>query len=224
MGELERAWQYTLEHPERAVGWTVDHLQLVFISAGIAIVLGVALGVFISGRGRERIAEIALYTADVGMTIPSLAMFGILMIILATIEFPSIGRLPVVLALIVYGQLPILRNTYTAIRSVDPAIIEAGRGMGMSERQILFKIRLRLAVPVIMAGLRNGIVLLIGIATIGAIVGGGGLGLPIFRGLGRSGQMHFVVTGAVVVTILAVVMDVLMARVERRITPKGLRR
>ncbi|MFP3974675.1 MAG: ABC transporter permease [Chloroflexota bacterium] len=224
MEEVLRAWEYMVGHPGTVLGWTGEHLRLILIAAGIAIVLGVAMGVFISGRGRERIAEIALYTADVGMTIPSLAMFGILMIILAAIELPSIGNLPVYVALVIYGQLPILRNTYTAIRAVDPAVIEAGRGMGMSEWQILFKIRLRLAVPVIMAGLRNAIVLLIGIATIGSVIGGGGLGRPIFRGLGRGGQTHFILTAAVIVTILAVAMDLLMAQVERLLTPRGLRR
>jgi osmoprotectant transport system permease protein len=118
--------------------------------------------------------------------------------------------------------LPILRNTYTAIQAVDPAMVEAGRGMGMNESQILFKVKLPLAIPVIMAGVRNSIVLIIGIATIAAVIGAGGLGVPIFRGL-RNARMDFILIGGISVSILALLVDGLMALVERRITPKGLK-
>jgi len=157
------------------------------------------------------------------MTIPSLALFGLLMLILGSMGLTVIGFLPAVIALIVYGQLPILRNTYTAIRGVDPAMIEAGRGMGMSERQLLFKVKLPLAVPVIMAGLRNAIVLLIGIAAIAALIGAGGLGVPIFRGL-RNARMDLIILGGISVSILALLTDTLMSLVERWVTPKGLKR
>ena len=163
-----------------------------------------------------------LYLAEIVMTIPSLALFGLLMFLLSSLGLKAIVFLPAVIALTVYGQLPILRNTYTAIRGVDPAMIEAGRGMGMNERQILFKIALPLAVPVIMAGLRNAIVLIIGIAAIAAMIGAGGLGAPIFRGL-RNARMDLIIIGGVSVSIRALLIDGLMALVERRITPKGLR-
>ena len=144
------------------------------------------------------------------------------MLLLGSVGLKAIGFLPAVIALTVYGQLPILRNTYTAIQAVDPAMIEAGRGMGMNERQVLFKIKLPLAVPVIMAGLRNAIVLIIGIAAIAALIGSGGLGAPIFRGL-RNARMDLIIIGGISVAILALLIDGLMALVERRITPKGLR-
>jgi len=178
--------------------------------------------VHISGRGRERIAETVIYFASIMMTVPSLALFGILMGILYAMSLPSIGFLPVVIALTLYGLLPIIRNTYTAIREVDPAMIEAGRGMGMNEMQILARVKLPLAVPVIMAGLRQAMVMNIGIAAIGSYIGAGGLGQPIFRGLANL-RKDLIVVGAVFVALLAIVTDFVMGGVEWITTPKGVR-
>jgi osmoprotectant transport system permease protein len=216
------AWAFVVRRPELLAEWVIAHLWIVFVAILAAVILGISLGVYISGRGREQIADTVLYLAEIVMTIPSLALFGLLMLLLGSLGLKAIGFLPAVIALTVYGQLPILRNTYTAIRAVDPAMIEAGRGMGMNERQILFKIELPLAVPVIMAGLRNAIVLIIGIAAIAAMIGAGGLGAPIFRGL-RNARMDLILIGGISVSILALLIDGLMALVERRITPKGLR-
>ncbi|MBA7607822.1 Carnitine transport permease protein OpuCB [subsurface metagenome] len=216
------AWQYLINHPEKLVGWTFAHLWIILVAIAIAIILGVVVGIYITGKGKEHIADTVLYLAEIMMTVPSLALFGLLMLILGIMGFKTFGFLPAVIALIVYGQLPILRNTYTAIRGVDPAMIEAGKGMGMSERQLLFKVKLPLAVPVIMAGLRNAIVLIIGIAAIAAMIGAGGLGVPIFRGL-RNARMDLIILGGVSVSILALLTDALMSRVERWVTPKGLK-
>ncbi len=216
------AWQYVINHPEKLAGWTLDHLWITFVASGIAVILGVALGIYITGKGKEHIADTILYLAEIMMTIPSLALFGLLMLLLGSMGLKTFGFLPAIIALIVYGQLPILRNTYTAIQEVDPAMIEAGKGMGMSERQLLFRVKLPLAVPVIMAGLRNAIVLIIGIAAIAAMIGAGGLGVPIFRGL-RNARMDLIIVGGVSVAILALLVDGLMSRVERWVTPKGLR-
>ncbi len=216
------AWEYVTRYPEKLAGWTLEHLWITFAAVGIAVILGVTVGVYITGKGKERIADTVLYLAEIMMTIPSLALFGLLMLVLSSVGLKAIGFLPAVIALIVYGQLPILRNTYTAIRGVDPAMIEAGKGMGMTEKQLLFKVKLPLAVPVIMAGLRNAIVLIIGIAAIAALIGAGGLGAPIFRGL-RNARMDLIILGGVSVSILALLVDALMGRVERWVTPKGLR-
>ena len=172
------AWEYVINHPEKLAGWTLDHLWITFVASVIAVILGVTLGIYITGKGKEHIADTVLYLAEVMMTIPSLALFGLLMLLLGTMGLKTFGFLPAIIALIVYGQLPILRNTYTAIQEIDPAMIEAGKGTGMSERQLLFKVKLPLAVPVIMAGLRNAIMLIIGIATIAALIGAGGLECP----------------------------------------------
>jgi len=168
------------------------------------------------------LADVVLYLASIMMTIPSLALYGILMGILSALTLPSIGFLPVVIALTLYGLLPIVRNTYTAIREVDPAIIEAGRGMGMSEFQILMKVKLPLAVPVIMAGLRQAIVMNIGVAAIGSYIGAGGLGQPIFRGIANY-RTDLILIGAICVSLLAVVVDIIMGRLEWLTTPKGVR-
>jgi len=216
------AWQYVINHPEKLAGWTLDHLWIIFVAIVMAVILGVASGLYITGKGKENIADTVLYLAEIAMTIPSLALFGLLMLLLSSIGLKAIGFLPAVIALIVYGQLPILRNTYTAIQEVDPAMIEAGRGMGMSEKQLLFKVKLPLAIPVIMAGLRNAIVLIIGIAAIAAMIGASGLGVPIFRGL-RNARMDLIIIGGVAVSILALLVDGLMSRGERWVTPRGLK-
>ena len=217
------AWQFLIRNPEVVAGWTVEHLWIVFIACGIAVILGVPLGIYISGRGKEQIADAVLYLAEIMMTVPSLALFGFLMFILAGLGLPSIGYPPAIVALIIYAQLPILRNTYTAIRQVDPAMIEAGKGMGMSERQLLIKVKLPLAVPVIMAGLRTAIVMTIAIAAIAAVIGSGGLGEAIVWGL-RSARADLIIVGGASVAILGLLTDTLLSRVERWVTPKGLRR
>lgn len=221
-GILE-AWQFLIRDPEVVAGWTLEHLWIVFIACGIAVILGVSLGVYITGKGKEHIADAVLYLAEIMMTVPSLALFGLLMFILSYTPLPGIGFLPAIIALIIYAQLPILRNTYTAIRQVDPAMIEAGKGMGMSERQLLFKVKLPLAVPVIMAGLRTAMVMTIAIATIAALIGSGGLGEAIWWGL-RSNRMDLIIVGGVSVAILGLLTDGVMSRVERWVTPKGLKR
>ena len=217
------AFAFLLKRPDLVAEWTLRHIWIILIAISIAVVLGVVLGVYITGRGKEHMADAVLYLAEIVMTIPSLALFGLLMLILSSIGLKAIGLLPAVIALIVYGQLPILRNTYIAIRGVDPAVIEAGKGMGMTERQLLFRVKLPLAVPVIMAGVRNAVVLIIGIAAIAALIGAGGLGAAIFRGL-RNARMDLIIVGGMSVSVLALLVDGLMARLERRITPRGLRK
>ncbi len=217
-----QAWNYLLKHSDKIIEWTLQHLYIILVANAAAAVLGIFIGIFISGKGRERIAETVIYFASIMMTIPSLALYGILMGLLSALTLPSIGFLPVVIALTLYGLLPIIRNTYTTIREVDPAMIEAGRGMGMSEIQILMKVKLPLAVPVIMAGLRQAVVMNIGIAAIGSYIGAGGLGQPIFRGIANY-RTDLILIGAIFVSLLAVVIDLLMGRLEWLTTPKGVR-
>jgi len=217
-----QAWQYVIAHPDKIFEWTLQHLYIILVANASAAVFGVLIGIYISGKGRQGIADTVIYLASIMMTVPSLALYGILMGILSALTLPSIGFLPVVIALTLYGLLPIIRNTYTAIREVEPAIIQAGRGMGMSDRQILTKVKLPLAVPVIMAGLRQAVVMNIGIAAIGAYIGAGGLGQPIFRGI-ANWRPDLIVVGAVFVSLLAIVADLLMGGLEWLTTPKGVR-
>ncbi|MDL1958650.1 MAG: ABC transporter permease [Deltaproteobacteria bacterium] len=216
------AYRYVMQHPVMVAEWITDHLCISLIAIAIGTVLGVTTGIFIAGKGRERTADVVLYFAEIMMTVPSLALFGLLMLLLSRMGLSAIGFLPAVITLVIYSQLPILRNTYTAIRQVDQTMIDAGRGMGMSESQLLLRIKLPLALPIIMAGLRNAMVLTIGIAAIAALIGAGGLGVPIFRGL-RNARMDLIVIGGISVSILALLIDGLMALLERWVMPKGLR-
>jgi len=202
--------------------WVLEHLQIILVANGIACILGVVVGIYITGKGREGIADIVLYFASIMLTVPSLALYGILMGILSALNLTSIGFLPVVIALILYGLLPIIRNTYTGIREVDPAMIEAGRGMGMTEWQLLTKVKLPLAVPVIMAGLRQAVVMNIGIAAIGSYIGAGGLGQPIFRGIANY-RPDLILSGAIFVSLMAIVIDLLLGKLEQLTTPRGIR-
>ncbi|MDY6836734.1 MAG: ABC transporter permease [Thermodesulfobacteriota bacterium] len=218
---MTEVYEFVLSHPDMVARWGVDHVTLSLVAMVIAAMLGCTLGVFIAGKGRERLADGVLYLAEIMMTVPSLALFGLLMLLLGYMGLSAIGFVPAVITLIVYGQLPILRNTYTAIRQVDPAVIEAGRGMGMTERQLLFKVKFPLALPVIMAGLRNATVLIVGIAAIAALIGAGGLGVPIFRGL-RNARMDLIIIGGVLVSVLALMVDGLLSLLARWMTPRGL--
>lgn len=219
---LLEAWEFMVRRPDRVLEWVTDHLSITFVAVTIAVILGVAIGIYICGRGREHIADSVLYLAEIMMTVPSLALFGLLILLLSAIGIKSWGVLPATIALVLYGLLPILRNTYTAIKSVDPAMVEAGRGMGMTETEIVLKVELPLAAPVIMAGVRNSAILLIGIATIAAFIGSGGLGVPIFRGLTNM-RPDLILIGGILVSLMAFIVDGLLALLEKLVTPKGIR-
>ncbi|NQT69180.1 MAG: ABC transporter permease, partial [Desulfobacteraceae bacterium] len=161
---------------------TATHIQVVSIALVIAISTGVPIGIYITRNPTA--ANIVLYVASITITIPSIAMFGFMMPILSSIDRYwdavngiGIGKVPAVIALALYSQLPIIRNTYIAIKNVDPATIEAGRGMGMTRFQLLKQLQLPLAAPIIMAGVRTAVVMSIAIAAIAAYIGAGGLGL-----------------------------------------------
>ena len=215
-------YEYIATHPDQLMKWVIDHLMISFIAMGIAALIGVSLGVVIAGENRRRLAEIVLYLAEMMMTVPSMALFGLFMLFLGFVGLPAIGLLPAIVTLVIYGQLPILRNTYTALQEVDSGMVEAGKAMGMNGWQLLVRIRLPLAIPVIMAGLRNAMILIIGIAAIAALIGSGGLGVPIFRGL-RNARMDLIVIGGVGVSILALIVDGCMAFAEKKLIPRELR-
>jgi len=210
-------WQYINSHWGLISQWIIEHLIMVGIAAGIATVLGVSIGVYIAGEGREELANIIVNLAEIMLTIPSLALYTMMIPLLGTIPgVQSVGMVPAIIALVLYAQMPIIENTYTAIKEVSPEIIEAGRGMGMSSREILYKVKLPLAFPVIMAGLRNAIVMSVGIAALAVFVGGGGLGIPIFRGI-RNLRVDLILTGAIFSSILAIFLDLISGRVEQKL-------
>lgn len=183
------------------------------------MLISVPIGFYISTR--PKIAKIVIYLASVLMTIPSLALFGIMVVVLAPVRL-GLGVTPAVFAILVYSLLPIVRNTYTALNQVSAGMIEAATGLGFTKYQILFKIKLPLSIPVIMAGLRNAIVLGVSVATYASLVGAGGLGYFIFSGIGRTNS-KMVITGAVLVSVLGIGVNYLLLRIEDIVTPKGLK-
>jgi osmoprotectant transport system permease protein len=198
---------------------TVQHVSIVGVAVALAILTGVPIGIAITQN--KRAADIVLYIAAIIMTIPSIALFGMLIPVLALIG-QGIGYLPAVIAVLLYSQLPIIRNTYTAIANVDPALREAARGMGMSTMQRLRQVELPIAVPVIMAGVRIAVVINIGITAIATYIGAGGLGVFISRGISQTDPRQLI-TGALAVSLLAIAADYVLLSVQHRLTPKGLR-
>ena len=197
----------------------LEHVSLVGVAVGVAIITGVPIGIAITQN--ERIAKFVLYIASMIMTIPSVALFGLMIPILSTIG-QGIGYLPAVIAVRLYSQLPIIRNTYTAIRNVDPALREAAQGMGMTPTQRLAIVEIPLAVPVIMAGVRTAAVMNIGIMAVAAYIGAGGLGTFISRGISQTDSRQLI-TGALAVSLLAITADFCLAWLQRRLTPAGIR-
>lgn len=197
-----------------------EHLQMTAISVGLAIAFSVPSGIILTRS--ERLSTPLLGVASVIQTIPSLALFGLVIPIFMALSLPIIGLFPALFALFLYALLPILRNTYTGIRQVDPVILEAAKGIGMTNAQILWKVELPLSIPVIMAGIRTSTVISIGIATLAALIGAGGLGELIFRGL-RTINYKLMLAGAVPAAMLALILDILLAWVENILTPKGLK-
>ncbi len=197
----------------------VEHLLLVGAAVSIAIVTGVTIGILITQD--KRVADRVLYAAAVIMTIPSIALFGLLIPILSLIG-QGIGYLPALIALILYSQLPIIRNTYTAIMNVDPALREAARGMGMTGRELVRGVEVPIALPLIMAGLRTATVNVVATATLAALTAWGGLGRYIIDGFGQRDNAQ-IVAGALLVGALALVTELGLARLQRLVVSEGLR-
>jgi osmoprotectant transport system permease protein len=197
---------------------TWEHIFMVSVSLIIATAIGVPLGIIITKK--EELAKKVINSANIMMTIPSIALFGLMMPVLAVIG-QGLGKLPAIIALILYSQLPIIRNTYVAIKNVSPSIRDAGRGMGMNRWELLKEVEIPIAVPVIVAGLRTAAVMNIGIAAIATYVGAGGLGVYIQNGIDRV-YPEMIIAGALLVSVFAILVDAVMALVERGITPTGI--
>ncbi|MGH7753472.1 MAG: ABC transporter permease [Gemmatimonadales bacterium] len=194
-------WDYVILNRAEVLQNTLEHIGLVAASVGLAVGIGLPLGIFLTRRPRWSGPVIGL--ANVVQSIPSLALFGFL------IPIPLIGGIgarTAIVALVLYGLMPIIRNTFTGISSVDPAVREAARGMGMTDAQLLWMVELRLAAPVILAGVRIAAVWGVGIGTIAAAIGGGGLGEFIFRGVAMVNHT-VILAGAVPAALLALLAD-----------------
>jgi osmoprotectant transport system permease protein len=192
------------------------HFKMVFVAVLIATVTGVPLGILVTRRGFEKLALPVVGGASVGQTIPSLAVIAIMAPLL------GFGFQSAIVALVIYGLLPILRNSYSSIRTIDPAVIQAAKGMGMTRLQIARKIELPLARPVIMAGIRISTVITVGTAELAVLVGGAGLGKITLTGV-FAREALIILQGAAPTAAMAITLGFLLELVERWITPRGLK-
>jgi osmoprotectant transport system permease protein len=206
-------WQFMVQNRAEVLELTLEHLKLVGISTFLAVLVGIPLGILITRW--PILNRPVLAGANIIQTIPSLALFGFLL------PAPWIGaradRLAI-LALALYALLPLIRNTYAGIQGVDRAIVEAGRGMGLTDRQLLFQVELPLSLGVIIAGVRVATVISVGLATIAAAIGAGGLGEYIFRGLAMVNN-QVILAGAIPAAAMALLADVSLGWLEKRLRP-----
>jgi osmoprotectant transport system permease protein len=207
-------FRFMWHNHEQVLELTAEHLWLVGISTLLAVLIGLPLGIVIARK--PRLNKLVLASANIIQTIPSLALFGFLL------PVPWLGQRAdrlAILALTLYALLPIIRNTYTGIRGVDPAVVEAGRGMGLTDSQLLLQVQLPLAMSVILSGVRVALVISVGLATIAAAIGAGGLGEFIFRGLAMVDD-RVILAGAIPAAILALIADFSVGWFEKRLQPR----
>jgi osmoprotectant transport system permease protein len=202
--------RYIIGHQGEILALTLQHVWLALLAVVISTLIGVVCGVLLS-RVRVLAAPV-IGLAGIFYTIPSLALFGFL------IPWMGIGVRPALVALVLYAQLVLIRNTFVGIAAVDPAALEAGHGMGMRDWQLLLLVELPLALPIVMAGIRTTAVMSIGIAAIASYIGAGGLGTLIFQGISRVDPV-LTLSGAIPVSLLAIATDVGLARLERALGP-----
>ena len=216
-------------YQQRFVQELLQHIRLFGISGAIGTVIGIPLGIWAT---RNKYAERPVFfTTSIVQTIPSLALFGLLIAPLSALSFAfpvlrdigirGVGVAPAIIALAIYSLLPIVRNTYVGIRQVDPAAIDAGLGMGMSRWQVFHRVEVPLAAPLVLEGVRTAFVQAVGLTTVAALIGAGGLGWFVFRGIGQAAP-DLIILGAIPVIILALLVDAIMRTAVRLGTPKGL--
>jgi osmoprotectant transport system permease protein len=204
-------FRFMLENHEQVLELTAEHLWLVGVSTLLAVIIGLPLGIVIARR--PGLSKLILGGANIIQTIPSLALFGFLL------PVPWLGQRSdrlAILALTLYALLPIIRNTYTGIRGVDPAVVQAGLGMGLTDTQLLLQVQLPLASSVILSGVRVALVISVGLATIAAAIGAGGLGEFIFRGLAMVDD-RVILAGAIPAAALALIADLGVGRIATRL-------
>ncbi|MEN0666470.1 ABC transporter permease [Caldifermentibacillus hisashii] len=193
--------------------WEQFYKQFLMSAYGVLFgaIVGIPIGIFIAHH--NRLSPWVISLANIIQTIPALAMLGVLMLVM------GLGPNTVVFALFLYSLLPIIKNTYTGIRNVDPAMLESGKGMGMTRLQVLRMVELPLSLSVIMAGLRTALIITIGVATIGTFIGAGGLGDIIIRGTNVSDGTTIILAGAIPTALMAIIADAIMGWFEKRLAP-----
>lgn len=211
--ELKDVWTYISNNQDYLLNLMVQHAHLVLFAILMGIIIGVTLGFLASYY--KPVAAVVLPFAQIMMTVPSIALIGILLPIV------GLGFYNGLVALTLYSLLPIIRNTYTGLNEINPSILEAAKGMGLSEKRIFWKIKLPLVLPVVFAGIRTAIVMIVGIGAIASYVGAGGLGDLIFRGIARMRPV-MILTGAIFISMIAISLDIIMGWVERKLQARQI--
>lgn len=211
---MDKLLQFITNPSNDYLGQSIVYIQLCLASVVLAMLIGVVLGVAVSGS--PLLAFIAVNVSGLMRAIPVIAF------LVAVLPYLGLGFLPALIALTVLGIPPILLNTYTGIRGIDPATIDAARGMGMTQQQIISRIQTPLVLPIIAAGVRTSAVQVIATATLAAVIGAGGYGVYILSGLYQLDDIQ-ILAGAIPVAILALIAEVLLSQLQRALTPKGLR-
>jgi osmoprotectant transport system permease protein len=204
--QQQTLWEFMRQQSDKLLMQTLQHIGLTFISLFIAVVIGLPLGIWITRR--KQFSGIVLGIAGILQTIPSIALLGFMIPLL------GIGAKPAIMALFLYALLPIIRNTFTGIEGVDASVKEAALAMGMSKWQILSKVELPLAMPVILAGIRTATVINVGVATLASYIAAGGLGEFIFGGISLN-NTNMILAGAIPAALLAILFDFLLSRVQK---------
>lgn len=195
-----------LERQEFFIKLLIEHIYLSTISILIIGILGLIIGIIMTKN--DTLARVLLNIVNILYTIPSIAMFGLL------VSITGIGNTTAVIALVLYGLLPVIKNTYVGINEVDPCIIEAAKGMGTTDMQLLYKVQLPLASPVIFAGFRTSVVMTIALGAVASFIGAGGLGVAIWRGI-TTNFKEMTMAGSILVALLAIIIDYIMAKIEK---------
>src|SRR6201996_8670426 len=203
--QQQTLWDFVRQQSDKLATQTLEHIGLTFISLLLAVLVGLPLGILIARK--RKLSGGVLGVAGVLQTIPSIALLGFMIPLL------GIGPKPAIVALLLYALLPIIRNTYTGITGVDPSVKEAATAMGMSQRQVLFKVELPLAMPVILAGIRTATVINVGVATLASYIAAGGLGEFIFGGISLN-NTNMILAGAIPAALLAILFDFMLSRLQ----------
>ena len=206
---------YFITQWQQILSLTIEHIEMTAIAVGCSILIGVPLGILVSYV--RKLGKPVIGIANVVQAIPSMALLGL------AIPLLGIGTLPAVVMVIIYSLLPIVKNTYTGITNIDPLLVEAATGIGLTKWQVLYKIKLPMALPVIMAGVRISTVTAVGLMTMAAFIGAGGLGYLVFSGIRTVNNIQ-ILAGAIPACILALVVDFLMGLIEKLVTPISLQK
>jgi osmoprotectant transport system permease protein len=194
---------------------TLEHLMIFFFSWSLSVIVGIFIGIYITREKRRKYTNIALSITGITQSVPSIAVIALIFL------FMGIGKLTAITALFLYGLVPIIFNTTSGIISVSPKIIEIAKGMGMDEKDILYKVEIPIALPAIFSGIRNSAIINIATATVASVIGGGGLGVIIFTGLSHyNGPIIF--AGVLPVSLLAILVDTFLGMLEKKFVSRGL--